>query len=225
MSLLIHAISASPCDEPPRGLAGVPLVWVPAGELGLWASPSEGPLDRELVFDHHRIVEQLCARTACLPVRFGQRVEDEDVARERLAARAGELGATLRRIGGRQEIAITLLWQCSPVIEGRGHRVQASTPGRRFLETRGQAFADEDGRRAAAEALAERLVRELAVDQADVRHAICPAPDLALSSSLLAVPGAAEQAKEDAVRVTATLEGVRAVVSGPWPPYTFAETA
>ena len=44
---------------------------------------------------------------------------------------------------------------------------------------------------------------------------------MALSTAILAPAGGAEALKEEAVRVASRLPGVRAVVSGPWPPYSF----
>ena len=66
---------------------------------------------------------------------------------------------------------------------------------------------------------------ELAADQADVRHAYCPSAEVALSTAILAPAGEAEALKEKVVRVASGLGGVRAVVSGPWPAYTFAGAA
>ena len=41
--------------------------------------------------------------------------------------------------------------------------------------------------------------------------------------SVLAKTGEAEALKARAVAVTAALPGLRGVVSGPWPPYSFSE--
>jgi hypothetical protein len=63
--------------------------------------------------------------------------------------------------------------------------------------------------------------RELAVDQGDVRHESCPSAEVALSLSLLARRDEADALKARAMTAVAALEGVRGVVSGPWPPYSF----
>ncbi len=78
-------------------------------------------------------------------------------------------------------------------------------------------------RRAEADAIATRLAWELAVEQGDVRHESCPSDEVALAMSVLAKTGEAEALKARAVAVTAALPGLRGVVSGPWPPYSFSE--
>ncbi len=78
-------------------------------------------------------------------------------------------------------------------------------------------------RRKAAEAWAERLSVELAADQADVRHESCPSAEVALSMSLLARRDEADALKARATAAVGAIEGVRGVVSGPWPPYSFTE--
>jgi hypothetical protein len=226
VSLVIHAIAQAPFADPPAGLGGAPLRWISAGRLGLWATEASAEgLDREQAFDHHRVVEAIAARSACLPMRFGQRAADERSAAALLGVREAELLDLLERVGGKREIAVTLLWAGALPQEGRGHAAAsaATTPGRRFLDGRRAAFAADAGRRAVAEALAQRLHVGLALDQANVRHSLCPSGDVAVSSSLLVQRADAERLKEEAVRVSATLDGVRAVVSGPWPPYTFAQ--
>lgn len=222
MSLLLHAIADGPLADPPLGVRGAPLEFVGSGSLGAWASRVEGDsATRDDALEHHRVVEALCARQPCLPVRFGTRVADPEAARKVLLARSDELGASLHRIGARRELAVTLLWADAPAQPGRGHAV-ASTPGRAYLDGKRAAYAADAERRAAAEALAGRLEAELAADQADVRHAFCPSAQVALSTAILAPAGEAEAMKERVVRVASGLGGVRAVVSGPWPPYTFA---
>ncbi len=80
-----------------------------------------------------------------------------------------------------------------------------------------------EDRRRTADDLAARLRAELAVDQADVRHESCPSAEVALSMSLLAREDEADALKARATAAVGAIEGVRGVVSGPWPPYSFTE--
>jgi hypothetical protein len=129
--------------------------------------------------------------------------------------------AAVDRLADRREIAITLLWQDAVVTEGRGHAVAPS--GRAFLERRRAMHAVTDERRAAGDAFAAQLAADLAVDQADVRHESCPSAEVALSMSLLAARDEADALKVRATVAAGGIDGVRAVVSGPWPPYSFTE--
>lgn len=223
MTLLLHAITSGPLAEPPAGLRGRELEFITLGAIGVWASPAPDGAGRDDVFDHHRVVEELCAGRPCLPIRYGTRVADVDAARELLADRASELAATLGRVGARRELAVTLLWSDAAARPGRGHAAPlVPESGRTFLERKRIDQRAQDERRRRAEELARLLETGLSADQADVRHAFCPSPQVALSTSVLAPAGGEHVMKEAALKVAGGLAGVRAVVSGPWPPYTFA---
>jgi hypothetical protein len=219
--LLAHAITRRATGGPTAGLRGLPLEQIAAGELGLWATRWDGEptLSRDDAFAHHDLVAVLCDAGPCLPVRFGTWLNDETAARRSLDADQERFAAAIERHAERREVALTLLWQDSPSPEGRGHAVAPS--GRAFLERQRAAHAVTDERRAAAERLAERLRLELAVDQADVRHESCPSAEVALSMSLLARRGEANALKARAMAAVSAIDGVRGVVSGPWPPYSF----
>jgi hypothetical protein len=196
---------------------------IAAGDLGLWATrwDDEPTLSRDDAFAHHDLVAVLCDAGPCLPVRFGTWLSDEAAARRSLDADQDRFAAAIDRLADRREVAVTLLWHDSPSPEGRGRAVAPS--GRAFLERQRAMHAVTDDRRAAADRFAEGLRRELAVDQADVRHESCPSTEVALSLSLLARRDEADALKARAMTAVAALEGVRGVVSGPWPPYSFTE--
>ncbi|MCA1656152.1 MAG: GvpL/GvpF family gas vesicle protein, partial [Actinobacteria bacterium] len=169
---------------------------------------------------HHDLVTALCDAGPCLPVRFGTWLSSEEAARRSVVAGADAFSAAVERLSGRQEIAVTLLWPASEVQAGRGHRVGAPT-GRAFLDGKRAIQAVSDERRMVAEGLAVRLSEALAAEQEDVRHETCPSAEVALSLSVLAPRGEARALKARATTVVAGLPGVRGVVSGPWPPYSF----
>jgi hypothetical protein len=196
---------------------------IAAGDLGLWATrwDDEPTLSRDDAFAHHDLVAVLCDAGPCLPVRFGTWLTDEAAARRSLDADQDRFAAAIDRLADRREVAVTLLWHDSPSPEGRGRAVAPS--GRAFLERQRAMHAVTDDRRAVADRFAEGLRRELAVDQADVRHESCPSTEVALSLSLLARRDEADALKARAMTAVAALEGVRGVVSGPWPPYSFTE--
>jgi hypothetical protein len=228
--LLAHAITRRATGGPEAGLRGRPLEQIAAGELGLWATRWEGEptLSRDDAFAHHDLVAVLCEAGPCLPVRFGTWLADEDAARRSLEADQARFATAVDRLADRREIAITLLWRdaTSVVRPGPASPTQAdprSSGGRAFLERQRAAHAATDERRRAADAFAEDLARDLAVDQADVRHESCPSAEVALSMSLLALKDEADALKARATAAVGTLDGVRGVVSGPWPPYSFTE--
>lgn len=227
---LAHAITRRETAVPQAGLRGQPLRWIGTAELGVWVTAwtAEPTLTREDAFAHHDLVAVLCDAGPCLPVRFGTWLATEDAARRSIEDGEARYLAAVDRLGDRQEIALTLLWPAArgPLVRsGAASPAPAEPPsgGRSFLDRKRAAHAVTDERRAAADALAARLISMLATDQADVRHETCPSAEVALSLSLLARRDEAGALKARATAAVADLVGVRGVVSGPWPPYSFTE--
>jgi hypothetical protein len=227
--LLAHAITRRATGGPSAGLRGRPLEQIAAGELGLWATLWDGEptLSRDDAFAHHDLVAVLCDAGPCLPVRFGTWLNDEASARRALEAEHDTFAAAVDRLGDRREVAITLLWRSDafvrpgPTSPAPAEPRSTDGPGRSFLERQRALHAVTDDRQKLAEALFEGLRRDLAVDQADVRHESCPSAEVALSMSLLAQRDEADALKARATAAVGAIEGVRGVVSGPWPPYSF----
>jgi hypothetical protein len=229
--LLAHAITRRATGGPSAGLRGQPLEQIGAGELGLWATrwDVEPTLTRDDAFAHHDLVAVLCDAGPCLPIRFGTWLKDEAAARESLESEQDRFTAAVDRLGDRREVAITLLWRDAgpsvvrpgPASPALAEPPSTDAPGRSFLERQRAAHAATDDRRREADALAERLRSELAVDQGDVRHESCPSAEVALSMSLLARKDEADALKARATAAVGAIAGVRGVVSGPWPPYSF----
>ena len=229
--LLAHAITRRATGGPEAGIRGRPLEQITAGELGLWATlwDDEPTLSRDDAFAHHDLVAVLCDAGPCLPIRFGTWLADDEAARRSLDAEQDRFTAALDRLADRREVAITLLWsEASPGGASDGARTVAAArpdqpPGRAFLERQRAIHSVTAERRKTAEGFASRLAVDLAVDQADVRHETCPSAEVALSMSLLAGRDEAGALKARATAAAGAIEGVRAVVSGPWPPYSFTE--
>jgi hypothetical protein len=227
--LLAHAITRRATAGPGAGLRGQPLEQITAGDLGLWATrwAGEPVLSRDDAFAHHDLVGALCDAGPCVPVRFGTWLADEAAAVRSLEDQQDRFAAAVDRLGDRREVAITLLWTdpASFVRPGRASPAPAEPPstGRAFMDRQRALHAVTDERRTTADELAARLARELAADQADVRHESCPSAEVALSMSLLAGRDEADALKARATAAVGAIDGVRGVVSGPWPPYSFTE--
>lgn len=224
MTLLAHAIAASPpATLPHEGLRGRPLAWSEAGGLGLWCTEwaPDIKLERPDALEHHRLVERICAAQPCLPVRFGTAFATPDDARASLDKRAAALHAALARVAGKSEVALTLLWreQAAPqAIEC------AAGPGRQYLETRRAEFAAREARRSRAESMVEQVITELAIERQLVWHETCTSENVAVSLAVLVPTDRASERKTELEEIAARFADVVPVLSGPWPPYTFART-
>jgi hypothetical protein len=198
VSLLLHAIVPAEAV-----IVNAPLLVVAAGRL-LGVATTE---DMEMLA-HHALVQQLHERfSACLPVRFPSRIADAAVLEQLLTKKQAELCAAMERVRGRCELAITGVWV------GEAD-VSATTPGRRYLLQR-------QAQRQIAENLAEKIEQVLGAEAMEVHRKVGPRPGVALSMAVLVARGDSPAAKEK-VRTVGERDGVRILVNGPWPAYSFA---
>ncbi len=219
MTLLLRAIVAR--DDAGVG-AELDLTEVPATRVAALASPWEavGAASEAEMLDHHRVIQAVFARVPCLPARFGSTFPDAEALHVRLAVREEALASQLARLGHRCELAITCAWRdAGAIVPARS--VPART-GRAYLE-RGVARArTQKERLRRADEIVARLLGELAVEPAFIRHRTCPRPAVAVSMSALVTRDEIDELSSRLERLGAQLPDVTTVVQGPWAPYTFA---
>jgi hypothetical protein len=197
-----------------RGLAQAPLDGVREGELLAVISrhvhaPGEPALDA--LWAHERVIERLMADRAVLPMRFGNKLPDDQALRELLAEHQDELLAALDRVRGRVELGVRAMRPSGGQPEPD---TTAFTSGRAYLEARLR-----DGRRAErdASALHEPLA---ALAVAAVRR---PArePDELLRAAYLVEAAVVARFRGAVERLQRAHPGVAILCTGPWPPYSF----
>lgn len=219
MTLLLRAIVAA---DDARVAAELDLEAVQATGVAALASAWEtvGTAAEADLLDHHRVVQAIFGRVPCLPARFGSVFPDADALGARLALRERDLAAQLARLGHRCELAITCAWRDGGRV-APATSVAAST-GRAYLE-RGVARArTQKERQRRADEIVARLLGELAIESAFIRHRTCPRPAVAVSMSALVMRDEIDELSSRLERLGAQLPDVTTVVQGPWAPYTFA---
>lgn len=199
MSLLLHAIvPAEPVALSEPALHGIRAGAVVGFVSGQDADPAE----------HHRRITLLHERfSACLPARYGSRLEDAAALRRRLTDKQEQLYAALERVRGRCELAITGVWSRVPEIAEGG-------AGQRYLRQRQAQWR-------IAEQLADQIEHQVATQANEVQRKLMPRPGVALSLAVL-VPREAAGAVLEHVTSIGEQDGVRILVNGPWPAYSFA---
>jgi hypothetical protein len=222
--LLLHAITTVDPNPPDKndaaGLGGRRLTHITAGDLVAWASefddqPSADQFTRADLLEHHDIISRLHARLqACLPARFATWLTDD----ADLLRRAEPLTAALERVRDRSELAVTALWTSAG--DDDDPPPEAKTPGTRYLRGRQHEFAGSDRRHERARELADEIERTVGSELVEATRSVCPSPSVALSAALLVPRAAASDLKN---RLLRERPGVRILVNGPWPPYTFAD--
>ena len=224
MSLLLHAIAPiEPAAPSPAGLRGQAVIAVDEQGLTAWTTDfheAPGQLTRDDLLAHHGLITQLHESLASVvPARFPTWVADADALRRLIGSRRGELSSALDTVRGRAELSVTAVWLTDDDAAAVS-MPEAATPGRRYLLERRQAFAGSDRRRQRAREVADQIERLVGADLVESQRRICPSTAVAASMALL-VPRL--RAVEIMARLPPVESGVRILVNGPWPPYSFVD--
>ncbi len=226
-SLWLHGLVVEGAATPPD--AGAHRRIAAGGLVGLCTSVGQAPDTAESAvagaLAHNALLVAQASQGAILPVRYGTAFSSEVALREHLSEHADLYRATLQRIGDAREFGLRLQSvDAQPEPAFRGAPPQQET-GRAFLE-RGRLRRDRRGEEAQRRACrADRLARVCAGEaRAMVRQARSRADtlvDLALLVSRDREDALRERAR--AAQIEAAKDGLCLTLSGPWPPYSFAD--
>ncbi len=227
-----------PDARPEAGLAGIggaPVDTVDEARIRAWCSETVAvaPGDRvRAVAAHHRVVESAWrAASACVPARFGQRLADAEALRAEVAARAGSLEPALDAVAGCVEMGVRIFSTGAAPASGEEETerpdgpedaASGAGPGRAYLLARARVARSARAREARAHALAKEVGEAVVPFLRQSRVNVPPhgSGDVALAHL---VSGGSLAAYRSAVHDWAhARSGVRVVVEGPWPPYSFA---
>lgn len=239
----VYAILSADAILPQRlaGLGDAPVVLIPSGAIAAAVSHIESPAIEASpahLLRHEAAVEAIRRSVPALPVRFGTIFPDVATVARILAERASILQADLGHIGDKLEMGLSVLWgasesgEAAPHVESGGSMTDlpeplraSSSPGTQYLASRFARYADESRAGGDARRLAQRVEAALRPYVIESRYRLRPAPRLALRSAHLVRPdgeAAFRRAYED-LRVGAP--DLRLLVTGPWPPYSFATSS
>lgn len=180
---------------------------------------------------HEEVIEKLMAERRVLPVRFGAVFSSVEALSSALAERHDLLYADLRRLDGRVEVGVRILW------DGTGRRVRASDfqamkiatgssqgaggPGMEYMRARMTEVAVERHLRQEAEELGQRCRAILAPYASALRLKTLVTEEIPVSVACLVSREAVGPLVGAANRLHELEPDIRAVCTGPWPPYHF----
>jgi hypothetical protein len=214
--------------QPPRGLRGLhgsAVTSVPAGDLALWASPiGPGSVDAsiEAIQAHHQVVEAaITPAVTPVPLRFGQTLASAEAARD-LLDRERELWLRqLDLFAGCMEFGVRVVdprrtgdhaaVPSPPVAGGREYLEQVS----RRYDQRSDAVRDAEEVAESARRILGGVVRDQRVEPLRTAHGVATIAHLVERRRFDEYHGGIAALRE-------TLPVLRFLVSGPWPPYSFA---
>lgn len=227
--------------EFPRALTGLddaPVSLVPAGAIAAAVSTfmesSAAPSPAQLL-RHEATVEAIWRVAPALPARFGTIFPDIAAVAQALAARAPELQADLARVGDKLEMGLSILWATFESGDTPSHAggddaaaplptplLAPSGPGARYLASRFTRYASESRGAADARRLAQRVDAALRPYVIESRYAVRPTPRLALRSVHLLQSDGDAAFRRVCEELRSGAPDVHVLVTGPWPPYSFA---
>jgi hypothetical protein len=160
------------------------------------------------------VVEAIMARGPVLPLRFGTELQSEDQLAAAIAHRADHLARALGRVRGRVELALRVI----PERIAKTNRSTDAIGGREMLLGR---VREHERAVRVAQQLHVPLAR-LAVDSTMRSH---PRPPAILTASYLVDEERVGVFRSQADQLAAGHDDLRVLVTGPWPPYSFARLA
>ena len=213
----LYAICDRPEAPPPlgEGLAGAAVESVRSGPLlAVFSRHDDVPVDPalEALQAHERVVEQLMADRAVLPMRFGTRLAGDEAVAGALDARRDEFLAGLDRVRGRVEVGVRAL-------QPRG---EAPPPPATTRGMTGREYIEAKLRRGRAEerdvALLHEPLAELAVA---ARRRPTRTPGELLRAAYLVESADLPRFRTAVEQLQGAHAGLAILCTGPWPAYSF----
>jgi hypothetical protein len=196
-----------------RGLGGATLRTVERNGLAAVYSRHRSfrPLPiPELVLAHERVVEAIMAGGTMLPLRFGTQLEREEELGAVLSERRDELLGSLERVRGKAELGLRMI-------------PERPDPDSRAVEATGRGYLLA---RVRAHRRSQEAIREVHVPLAALAAASCirqpPRPPAVLVAAYLVDSERVATFRRRADQLTQRQEAMQVMVTGPWPPYSFA---
>lgn len=227
MSVGIYVYCVVPRDyEPPPGLTGLEgsaVEGAAVSGLGVWISRIDRPQPSVSLFQqHNEVIEAAVSdQVTPVPLRFGQWLDNEAGLRAALAEKAELYDAKLQQFAGCLEFGLRFL---DPEAESEARVVHpdANLSGTQYMQALAASnrLAEQkrvrgDQVRAQVSRLLGDLVRAEQEEQANTPHAV-------LTLAHLVARSAFDEYRARARALRAELPALRLLVSGPWPPYSFA---
>jgi hypothetical protein len=229
MKLYVYCLTAG-IDALPHtlhGIGGAEVRLLQAGDFSVLVSPFAGdtvPINRENVLAHSAVARSLLEQTTPLPLRFGALVTEEQV-RNFVAARHNALKERLDLVRECVEMSVKIMSRANNLkqeqLEEQNSEPQ-DKPGTAFLLEKRRELRGSEARTAEAQQLAAWLDRQIG-EFVQRTHIDTNLTDkLLLAASHLVERGVMEQYRARLKEARLERPDLNFLVSGPWPPYSFA---
>jgi hypothetical protein len=209
-------------------------------ELGEFAGESAEANMQDLawlgprVCRHESVIEQVMSRTAVLPARFATLFSSLDSMQQFVVEHRVAIAAFFAKLGNQQEWAVKGLLDRAGVLRGLFHPAAhelAGSPGTRYFQERRIKAQLEQEFNQRLRAFSQRTAAALATHSGGFRERKVRTSldegseaDIVLNWAFLISPEAVDSFKVSLQQFNGNeaFPGLRLVMTGPWPPYSFA---
>ena len=213
-------------EEPTLGISGAPVRLLKTDDFSVLVSELDAdsvPVTRENALAHAAVVRSILGRTTPLPFRFGTVVTEQQLL-SYLSARKPALESKLASVRGCIEMSVKIIWETSdeqPEPRDEDQRSEQGAGTTFLAEKRRQILGDEH--RAAEAAKISTWLREALSELIRDEHVtLRPTDRLVLSAAHLVERGKITQYREKLADMRQNRPELHFLLSGPWPPYSFA---
>jgi hypothetical protein len=208
-------------DVQVRGIEGAAVRLLKIDEFGVLVSDGESfPLTRESAIAHDTVVRSIFDRTTLLPFRFGSVVSEQQL-RHYLATYKPALKKSFAHVRDCVQMDLRIIWQRSKTDGDETPEKQG--PGTAFLEKKRRELLGDEGHVTQKAEVSDLLRKELGDVIQDQEIALRPLQTAVLVTVFHLVEGANIQRYQEIVQeIRNNRPDLRIRMSGPWPPYSFA---
>jgi hypothetical protein len=180
------------------------------------------------------IIEELHQHDDLLPARYGTVMETKDAVIGMLEQHEKELEESLRRVRNKEEFSLKVFWNYEKGIEKIRQKMEHNTPevatppsgekkSTAYLLEKIKAYHFEKAVLEYAEQLCEEIRHATEAFNPDIKFKKMPSQSLLIDAVFLQKKGL----KEDFIRLVRLINDrhsdFRFLLTGPWPPYSFAD--
>jgi hypothetical protein len=226
MKLYVYCLTESvTLDQLPPGISDLAVRILTIDDFAVLVSDFDSdaiPVTRENALAHAAVVRSVLDRTTPLPFRFGTLVTEQQL-RSYIAAHKPSLKTNLDLVRGCVEMSVKIIWNVSQdddVEREPGEGKQGI--GARFLQDKRREILGDERRAAQAAEISTWLRESLVGLVRDEQVTTRPSEKLLLAAAHLVERTKIKQYRDRIAEARAKRPELHFLLSGPWPPYSFA---
>ena len=210
-------------DPTIRGIEGAAVRLLKIDEFGVLVSDGDAfPLTKESAIAHHTVVHSILDQTTSLPFRFGSVISEQQL-RHYVATYKPALKKSFAHVRGCIQMDLKIIWQHSTPDTNQPLENEKQGPGTAFLEKKRRELLGDERQAGKTAELSNLLREQLGSLIRDEQIELRPSKTVVLAAVFHLIENAdVEKYKEKVQEIRNNRPDLKIRLSGPWPPYSFA---